>query len=370
MAVATAIGGAVAGRSAVAAAVGPDTMVVTVNQRAHRVSVDRRHDTVASVLRRNHLSARRGHLLGARSHMPLNGSMTAPTFLPDGQPVQADTAVGDADALRAEDGVDRAEATILRERPIPPPPEPAVMYQLWHPGAPGRAQSLVGVQSGEVVSTETVPPLPPAPVTEKVVALTFDDGPWPDTPQFVQVLHDAGVRATFCTIGRQVPASTDAVRQVAEAGMTLCNHTLNHNMYLDAANPAQVRAEVDGGRAALVAALGHAPAFYRPPGGTLSPEIIASAARDGEQVIHWSVDSMDNRKLSADALTRRVVGLVAPGAIVLMHDGGGDRSQTLAALPRIIALLREQGYGFATPDGVAPVQAPAAGDNGPGTLLR
>ena len=351
-----AIGGL--GSSALATVTARDSVTVVVYGRARRVPLAHSDETVTEVLRSARVTPRSGHLRSVRSGAVLPVGSVAPRYTLDGATALAGSPIRQARTLTVDAGTDEIEATVERDGPpIPPPPGPAVEYALWHPGVPGRTRLVVGAVSGEVVATEVDPATPPSPVTEKVVALTFDDGPWTGTTDFLHVLRDRGVRATFCMIGRQIPAMVDSVRQVAAAGMTICNHTVDHNMYLDRALPEVVRADINGGRDAISAALGHPPLFYRPPGGTLSPEIVATAQQAGEQVIHWTLDSMDYRHLSADAISDRVVSLVTPGAIVLMHDGGGDRSQTLAALPKIIDRLHALGYVFATPDGIGPAPA-------------
>ncbi|GAC1311634.1 MAG: hypothetical protein NVSMB16_08440 [Acidimicrobiales bacterium] len=345
------------GTTAVAGVLQKGSVTVTVHGIARQIAIDG-VPTVSRLLGAARLQPVVGHLRAARSNSVLAGHDIGPRFIVDGVEVAGGAPLHDPRNVLIVDGADVVERTAAtNEREIPAPAPPAVEYALWHPGSPGHARDIVGVVSGELVSSEQVPPTPPSPVSEKVIGLTFDDGPWPNTPAFLKVLHDEGVRATFCLIGRQIPAMIDIVHQVADAGMTLCNHTVDHNMYLDRASADVVRSDVQGGHDAITAALNRAPALYRPPGGTLSPEIVAAAGRAGEQVIHWTIDSMDYRKLSADAITQRVVGLAKPGAIVLLHDGGGDRLQTLAALPRIIETLRAQGYAFATPDTIAPVTA-------------
>ncbi|GAC1590091.1 MAG: hypothetical protein NVS3B21_07330 [Acidimicrobiales bacterium] len=346
------------GTTAVAGVLQKETVSLTVHGVARQVAIDR-EPTVSRLLGTARLQPVVGHLRSARSNSILPGHDIAPRFLVDGVEVTGDTPLHDPHSIVVVDGADVVEGTTVKDdQEIPAPAPPVVEYALWHPGRPGHGRAIVGLVSGEVVSSEQSPPSPPSPVSEKVIALTFDDGPWPDTPAFLKVLHDEGVRATFCMIGRQIQPMITIVHQVADAGMTMCNHTVDHNMYLDRASAEVVHSDVQGGHDALTAALNKAPILYRPPGGTLSPEIVAAAGRAGEQVIHWTIDSMDYRKLSADAITQRVVGLAKPGAIVLLHDGGGDRLQTLIALPRIIETLRAQGYAFATPDTIAPVALP------------
>lgn len=346
------------GTTAVAGVLQKETVTLTVHGLARQMAIDG-VPTVSRLLSMANVQPVLGHLRSARSNSPIPGHDIEPRFLADGVEVAAGTPLHDPHSVVVVDGADVVEGTAIKnDRDLPAPPLPVVEYALWHPGRPGHAHDVVGVVSGEVVASEQTPPTPPSAVSEKVIGLTFDDGPWPDTPAFLKVLHDEGVRATFCMIGRQISPMIGIVHQVADAGMTLCNHTVDHNMYLDRASADVVRSDVQGGHDAITAALNKAPVLYRPPGGTLSPEVIAAAGRAGEQVIHWTIDSMDYRKLSADAITQRVVGLAKPGSIVLLHDGGGDRLQTLIALPRIIETLRAQGYAFATPDMIAPVAPP------------
>jgi peptidoglycan/xylan/chitin deacetylase (PgdA/CDA1 family) len=291
-----------------------------------------------------------------------------PTVLLNGAPATpAAVLVGRHNYVQVIDTLDTVEPVVAKDgAAIPPPPMPRVMRKLWHPGLPGVAtQAVVGSISGEVVSAQvTIQPSSPTPVTNRVVALTFDDGPWPDTSQFLQLLQRAGVRATFCMIGRQVIAHADVVRTVAIAGMTLCNHTQNHNQRLDKADPGLVQAEVQGGSDALERVLGKTPAFYRPPGGALSPSVEDEANRLGEQVLGWSVDPSDYKKPEAQKILASVMAQVRPGAIILLHDGGGDRTQTLAALPQMITALKAQGYSFTTPDAVSPTPLATPPANG------
>jgi len=345
-----------AGGATKAASPGERLVIVRVDGTERDVTVTGAHPTVGVALGQAKVRPVGGHVVSITRHKVLGAGEAARVTL-DGQPALAATPLlGIGDVIDVHQGADSLEPTFDQTVPLAPPAPPAVERSLWHPGSPGTAVRVIGVLSHETSTTETlVPPSAPAPVTDKVVALTFDDGPWPDTPQFVEVLVAMHVRATFCMVGRQVPARAAIVREVAAAGMTVCNHTLNHDEGLDRRSLSVIRRELQGGIDPQVAVLGRAPTLYRPPGGTLSPAIIDVAEHDGEQVIAWDLDSIDYRKPPPTVLVRRVLAEVRPGSIVLMHDGGGDRSRTLAALPAIIAGLRAQGYAFTTPDAVPPV---------------
>ena len=341
-------------------------VVVRFEGHDRNVVVKQHHPTVAMALVAAKVTPAAGHLLGAKTHHVLAGHDIPPRITLDGRHADRDTTLDKSNPLlEVVNGADEVEGTVARDGvPSPPPPIPRIERYLWHPGTPGVANAVVGVVSGEIVSAkQTTAPSSPAAVTDKQVALTLDDGPWPDTPQFLQVLQAKGIKATFCMIGRQVLTRSAMVKDVAAAGMTICNHTQNHDEHLDRAPAPVVEAEVQGGLDALLKVLGKAPTLYRPPGGALNTTIEDVANSKGEQVIGWAVDPSDYKKPGTPAIVARVMGQVKPGSIILMHDGGGDRSQTLAALPIIIDQLKAQGYTFVTPDTVTPIPlgAPTAG---------
>jgi len=235
---------------------------------------------------------------------------------------------------------------------IPPAPLPAVMTHVHHRGVPGIAEEVKGVHSGEVVSLSVLrAPVAPRVDTDRVVALTFDDGPTPTwTPAMLGMLASKGVKATFCEIGQQVRSRPELSRAVIAGGHELCNHTLDHQEHLDRAAHAQVVQEIKGGaEAQLSVGLPRTP-YYRPPGGSLGPDVTATAKAVGEQTLFWKVDTEDWKKGATPAsILAKVQAEVNPGAIILMHDGGGNRGATVIALGLAIDWLRSQGYSFTFP---------------------
>jgi peptidoglycan/xylan/chitin deacetylase (PgdA/CDA1 family) len=146
-------------------------------------------------------------------------------------------------------------------------------------------------------------------------------------------------------IGREAAQRPDLVRAVAAAGMRLCDHTQDHDVKLRARPPAVLDAEVTGGWAAIRSAAAGAPVgYYRSPGGGWSPAQVDLAAAEGMQPLGWSVDPQDWRRPGIGAIVDRVEHRLRPGGIVLLHDGGGDRSQTVAALQRLLPWLHDHGY--------------------------
>jgi peptidoglycan/xylan/chitin deacetylase (PgdA/CDA1 family) len=188
------------------------------------------------------------------------------------------------------------------------------------------------------------------PSRGRMVALTFDDGPWYDTPQFLNVLEHKHAVATFFEIGEQIATygQGGAVeRRMLRDGDMVGDHTWSH-ANVTGAGP--FAASQIGGTAAAIrsATRGFRPCLFRAPDGAVSPALISEARSMGFTTIQWDVDPRDWSLPGTDAIYRTVVGNVHPGAIVIQHDGGGDRSETLAALPREIDTLRHEGYKFVT----------------------
>ena len=179
------------------------------------------------------------------------------------------------------------------------------------------------------------------PRERKVVALTFDDGPSAYTEAFLTVLRREHVHGTFFEVGQEMPGREDAMRRILREGSEIGDHTMNHVEY-----PGQ--SQIAGAAASVKAATHFQPCLFRPPGGAVNSSVIATAGAAGMETILWDVDPADWTAPGSAAVYSRVVGTAQPGSIILMHDGGGDRSGTLAALPRIIHTLRGRGYRFAT----------------------
>jgi peptidoglycan/xylan/chitin deacetylase (PgdA/CDA1 family) len=184
------------------------------------------------------------------------------------------------------------------------------------------------------------------------VALTFDDGPDPAwTPQVLALLRRYHAVATFCMIGDHVRAHPDLVDAVVNAGMRLCDHTQTHPLSLVPLPADQQQTEIVSARADLAGVTKAAVPYFRAPGGNWSPEVIKIATSKKMQPLGWSVDPRDWSLPGTAAIVTRVKAGTAPGAIILMHDGGGPRQQTIGALETLLPWLVDNGYtfGFPTP---------------------
>jgi peptidoglycan/xylan/chitin deacetylase (PgdA/CDA1 family) len=209
---------------------------------------------------------------------------------------------------------------------------------------PGEQVIVNGALSHELVSVRFHPSGPAR--VERTVALTFDDGPSPKyTPRILAALTRLRVRATFFVIGYLAQANPDLVRQELRLGMTVGNHSYNHPEAPPFAQlPPQLLTDEIALGEQVLSRLGAQPRLFRPPGGSSSPRLVGAAAALGQRVVLWSVDPADWRPGShAKEIVKRVLSAVRPGSIVILHDGGGDRSATLAALPAIVRGIRRRG---------------------------
>jgi cellulose synthase/poly-beta-1,6-N-acetylglucosamine synthase-like glycosyltransferase/peptidoglycan/xylan/chitin deacetylase (PgdA/CDA1 family) len=198
-----------------------------------------------------------------------------------------------------------------------------------------------------------------------LVALTFDDGPDPTwTPQILAILRTYGVPGTFFDIGMNAEAHPELVQQEISSGDIVANHTYSH---LDLTQIPQWRAalEIRADNWVIQGITGREPVLFRSPYGAQELTDAQSAAHQdiaaslGMQPVGWNVDPLDWARPGVDRIVSAATSSTAMDQIILLHDGGGDRSQTVAALPRIIETLRAKGYRFVTPDQLdASVGAP------------
>lgn len=185
--------------------------------------------------------------------------------------------------------------------------------------------------------------------TDKVVALTFDDGPGPkNTVQVLEILKKNNVKATFFMIGSMVQAFPKIAKQVADDGHVIGNHTWHHwYRRMDTATAAK---EIDRTADIIYKTTGEKTTLFRPPGGFLHNGLVDYAKNHHYAVMMWSGESGDAERRSPQVpgLVKNVIKSAKPGGIILMHDGGGNRAKTVKALPQMIADLKAQGYRFVT----------------------
>ncbi|MFG3281250.1 polysaccharide deacetylase family protein [Streptomyces sp. NPDC048111] len=181
--------------------------------------------------------------------------------------------------------------------------------------------------------------------------ITIDDGPDPTwTPQVLALLQEFGVKATFCMVGTQAKAHPDLVKKVVAAGHRLCDHTVSHNTGMDK-RPESYQSQqiLDAERMITEASGGVRPMYYRAPGGAFTPYSRHLAASRGMRPLGWNVDSKDFERPGVDVIVATVEKELHGGPTVLFHDAGGNRSQTLEALRRLLPRLKQQGHTFGFP---------------------
>ncbi|MFD9355142.1 polysaccharide deacetylase family protein [Streptomyces sp. NPDC060031] len=235
----------------------------------------------------------------------------------------------------------------------------------------GTAAALPGTDASGTRAQRTAPSAAPAvpaapasiPLTiarsaaggARDVAITIDDGPDPVwTPQVLDVLRKNDVKATFCMIGTSARKYPALVKDVVAAGHRLCDHSVSHDTTMDHKPVAFQQREILDGKAMIEqAAPGATVDYYRAPGGAFTPDSRQIAAAGGMRPLGWSVDPRDWSRPGTASIVS-TVEQQQPHPTVLFHDGGGDRSQTVAALREVLPWFARHGYSFAFPVRTAP----------------
>jgi peptidoglycan/xylan/chitin deacetylase (PgdA/CDA1 family) len=179
----------------------------------------------------------------------------------------------------------------------------------------------------------------------RTVALTFDDGPSPFTPAVLAVLRRNHVHATFCMLGDEAQRYPALARRIVHEGHQVCNHSRDHR---DMAQLSAKRArhEVVVAERQIRDAAGVAPTIFRFPYGSADRRARQVILGYGMRALAWDVDPRDWTRPGAPTITARIVRNVQPQSVVLLHDGGGDRSATVASLDATITSLMQRGYRF------------------------
>ncbi|MGN7469432.1 polysaccharide deacetylase family protein [Brevibacillus sp. SAFN-007a] len=188
------------------------------------------------------------------------------------------------------------------------------------------------------------------PTNSKVIALTFDDGPDPAyTPQIAALLKKYGAKSTFFVVGSRVNQYPEVVRSLAQDQHEIANHTFNHPD-IRKLTPERLRDEVEKTQETIFAATGVRPALFRPPGGYYSESVVRTAKQAGFLIVMWSwhQDTRDWTDPGVKKIVDKVLGNARNGDIVLFHDYGGNRKQTVQALEQILPELQKRGYRFVT----------------------
>ncbi len=184
--------------------------------------------------------------------------------------------------------------------------------------------------------------------TLREIALTFDDGPHAYyTPQILAILRHYRINATFFCLGYLVIRHPDLVQQEYAAGPVVGNHSWSHP-YLPSLASSKILWQLAKASETIQKALGRWPTFFRPPYGAFDAKVLTQANRLGLTIVMWKVDPEDWSIPGSNAIISRVLSRAGNGSIILLHDGGGNRAQTVQALPIIIESLLRRGFTFVT----------------------
>ncbi|MGI6755831.1 MAG: polysaccharide deacetylase family protein [Atopobiaceae bacterium] len=222
-------------------------------------------------------------------------------------------------------------------------------------GKPGKIETRVGKTSGQtaevavnevqdcIVKRASVKPAN----DEKLVALTFDDGPSSEyTNKYLDILDQYGIKATFFMLGPEIKNSPDIVKRIVESGNQAASHTWHHKQ-LSSLEAADIQSELKDTFDEL-AANGVQSTTLRPPYGSINSNVWLNSEGMLTSAIIWTHDTEDWKRPGADTIVSKATGGMYPGSIILMHDGGGNRDQDVEALPRIIEAWQDAGYRFVT----------------------
>lgn len=363
--------------------VNPPIYSVTVNGVTHSVDSGM---TLEDMVKKGYVSPQAGNLIavdgsvakqggGEPFEANVNGTVTADpqTKLPRGATIQF------------EDGGDTNETFKETTETIPHGDAGdtdinsktaywAGSIHVYSDGVDGEKTTRTGDVSGKIVTKVTKQPVGAgyhvytADVgKDKVIALTFDDGPWPTTTsEILDILKENDAKATFFEIGKQVAPNADVVKRIHDEGHQIASHTYDHaegsgrGVDLTRMSTQEQIDEVDKGFQAINDTLGtEVERVLRAPGGNYHGTLIENLKDHAKAEIGWNVDTEDWRKPGADKIEAAIMS-VKPGQVILMHDGGGDRSETVTALKVALPKLKAEGYSFVTIDDILAYGMPAS----------
>ncbi|MGW0364060.1 polysaccharide deacetylase family protein [Streptomyces sp. NPDC002990] len=224
------------------------------------------------------------------------------------------------------------------------PPEKSYRLRPMTAEAPARPPA-----AKPAVRTRPILELPTGPATASSMVLTFDDGPDPRyTPGILDTLGRYGVRAMFFVCGEMAAENRDLLRRMSAEGHVIGNHTWTHPLIPRLSRPG-LASEIGRTSDVVQRSVGEAPLWFRAPYGAWNRAAFEIGAELGMEPLAWTVDSLDWKEPGTTAIVSRVLKGAGPGVIVLSHDAGGNRSQSVHALSAYLPQLLARGYRFTLP---------------------
>jgi peptidoglycan/xylan/chitin deacetylase (PgdA/CDA1 family) len=221
-------------------------------------------------------------------------------------------------------------------------------------GLPGRAVAApAGAATGDPAAPRNTAAGPARQVHDilpglphDAIALTIDDGPHPLwTPQMLELLRLNGIRATFSLIGRQAHAHPALVKRIVAEGHSVCNHSMTHPQPFSGDNPATIHQQIADAQSAIADAGGVPPRLFRAPAGDWSAGVLTAVQGFRMVPLGWDIDPRDWSQPGTELVTNRLLA-ARPGDILLCHDGGGNRAQTIESLRTVLPTLKSRGLVF------------------------
>ena len=183
---------------------------------------------------------------------------------------------------------------------------------------------------------------------ERVVALTFDDGPHPVvTEKILSLLESYDARATFFVIGQNAVYYPDVLRMISDKGHEIANHTYYHGALFRESKD-EVKEEIEKAEDIILSVCQKKTTLFRPPEGCVSENVLSAAGELGYDVILWGIDTNDWAHTSKEEIVNNIKKNVKPGSIILFHDYISGEAHTVEALGEILPYLSKLGYSFKT----------------------
>ncbi|WP_322353760.1 polysaccharide deacetylase family protein [Paratractidigestivibacter sp.] len=344
---------------------------VTVNGTEQTVNYG---TTVAQCIEKGYAAPTAGNLIAVDGSIAQQGGGEAFSATVNGNAVDGSYSLKKGDDVQISDGADKDEEYTETTETVSPGVSGTNYSTLssyylgsihvYSSGEDGEKTVKTGTVSGKTVEEITKQPIDAGYNTynanvgdEKVIALTFDDGPWATTTtEILDILKENGAKATFFQIGNQIADMPSIEKRIVEEGHQVGTHTYDHasgtgqGVNLTFMSAEEQRIEISKGFAAIEETLGTTVThIMRAPGGNYYGSLIDNLKDLVVAEIGWNVDTEDWSRPGADAIAQAILS-VKPGQVILMHDGGGDRSQTVEALRTALPQLIAQGYKCVTID--------------------
>lgn len=233
------------------------------------------------------------------------------------------------------------------DRETTPPPEPVTIPTV-EPSTPEPTPTSEPTPTPEMTASPSPEPtMSTSTSPEKTIALTFDDGPGKDTEAILQILDEADVTATFFVLGSNITPQNQHVLANASQGHQIAMHTWSHSD-LKSLSDEEILDELDRTADKVEEVTGERPTCYRPPYGSSNKHIRDLTRDHGYEERLWNIDSEDWRRPGVDTIAKNSEKppYDKQEAVLLMHDAGGERSQTIDALPQVIQHYKDEGYKF------------------------